>query len=1357
MLVVLGSMWGCAREAVPEYPPLAQHERRAASGEAPVRLLHVQYEYVFDDKGNWQSQFKQSYRILNREGVEEWGHLGASWSPWYMSRPELRAEVRDPEGKLRTLDPKTIAESSAYPDVPDIYSDRRQLRAPLPGVQVGSVVSESTVVRTTRPFFPGGAMFQVAFQTVIPHDKVELIIDLPESLPFQYELYDLKVTREETVKNGRRRVVFVGQNLPGVEPAGRYAPSNVATWPSVAFSTGRAWQDIAAAYERVLDEKLKGAAGVAELARRSVRADASPIEQSNQLLYALQQRVRYAAIEFGQAAIIPTTPAETFQRTYGDCKDQSLALVAMLRAVGLPAKLALLRTGPGEDVHPRLPALDVFDHAIVFVETDKPFWIDPTSPFARAGELPESDQGRYALIIDDDSVGLVPTPVMSSSQNQYLETREVRLDDEGNARIRETSSGTGVIEQGLRASYAPSEEERNQGFTAYVKSFYSGDKLLNAKVEGFDDTRRQLKVTLDASTKAFGVDLSEASVPVDLGQLYNWLPGPLLEEQEEGDERELRQGELVLPLLYQAEIRYRVAPAPHFKPKQLPETPPVELGPGRFSRQYRVVEGGVVEATFKFEINKRQLTPADQAALRAGFAQLNAEDADYIAFEHEAEHAFATGQPAQGMRLLRDQAASASTSAIPLTRLSLKLNELGFGRLAREKGRAAVALDPKSAWAQRSLGFVLARDDHNRWGNPGWDREGALMAFQRAAELDPTDTWAKVERALLLEYDAQGRRYADLQSVEQAIKAYDAISDEDLKAYDNGDYRWHALHALLAAGRHDELRRRLEKLKATAEVPAFFGIALAAIEGGAAAGIAQADRRGLRGEARGEALANAASALYSKRVYPAASGLFEEAAKTAGEHATKYATLATTLRAVTRIELEQLKHDTPEALVRKLHVMMLSSEGGLGNQASSNALLPFVSSRFDKDDAFWRLGLDSVGALLFQMRDVQVPRAVLADTGAGLFKASAEGSDAIGYRVTVGVQGIDSFSRSSAFYIVKEGSKYLLRAADDAALGCEALYQLGKQNLKAARQWLAWAAAGERYDSSDDPLGSKPFMRLWADGKGKPELAAAALCAGSPAGAEARQTLLKRRGAPGEEGLAIEQVLADTLERDKRYEQQLAAAEKLLAAHPGSRKARQLKLDALESLKRYDAFERLARQALAEEKGDSFRKTSALMRLAEVLSKAGKFAEARRTFQQVIDDGQSYDRTRALSEAAWLSLFIEPRPPNALELAQQGAQHDRIGRHDSLLTLACLQIDHGKLGEAQRTFERLIENDKTPKLREGTRFVLGALAEAYGLFDEARSWYQSVEAPYDGRPASVHALAQRRLKALDKPAPAKKR
>lgn len=1341
-VVVVGLLLGCARQAVPEYPPLASSARQASTGEVPVRILELYAEFKFDEKGNWEQRSTQKYRILNREGVESWGSTGATWSPWYMARPEIHAQVQDPGGALRELDPKVIAESAAAPDLPDVYGDRRTLRAPLPGVQVGSIVTESMVRKTTRPFFVGGASFQINFQTAIPRDKVELVIDLPEKLPFQYDVRDLKVAHSETVKAGRRRVVFRGENYGAVEPVDDYTPSNVAAWPSVVFSTGESWQKIAAAYEDLMDEKLKGAAGVAELARKSVKPGATPLEQANQLLFALHERVRYAAVEFGQAAIVPSTPAETLKRTFGDCKDQALVLVAMLRAVGLPATLALLRAGPGEDVHPRMPGLGVFDHAIVVVRGEQPFWIDPTSNYARAGELPIGDQGRLALIIDEDTTALSLIPTMSASQNTYLETREIRLQEAGPARIIEVSTSSGVLEQRTRGSFSSSEQERTKGLVDYVKRFYDADKLLSSKFEGFEDMRQQARLSLEASSTSLGAsDLFVASVPVDQSLVYSYLPEALTEH----DPKHPRKGDLLLPVRYQAEVRYRIVPPPHFKAKQLPKAPAIDMGPAKLLRQYRVAADGSVEAVFKLEIDKRQLTPADQAAIQAGFDAIAEEPRDTVELEHEAVLAFETGQPVQGMKVMREQARAEPKAVAPLLRWAFKLSELGFGRQAREKVRAAMALDPNSNLVQRSAGFVFTRDEHGRWLAPGHDRQSAIAAQRRAAELDPEDVFAKTELAVLLEHDDKGQRYSNAAGVDEAIRIYDSIPDEALKGYENGDFRWNALYALLNVERFAELRERLAKLKSD-DVPAHIPVTLEALERDAPAALALADRRQLRGEPRAQALATAASTAYQKRQYPTAAALFEEAAKSSSSEASKYSSLARVIRNTVRVDAQQAKQDSPEAVVRKSVLLVMASEDFSGG----SALKALLSSRAASDKSKRPSQAEAVMAASTVDSASGMPRAVLVDTGASMMKVAAEGDDATGYRVKVTTTGLDGRSSLSTYYVVKEGAEYRIRAVDDrGALGCEALYLLQKHADKAAKKWLSWAAedAGEGF--GDDPLRASPFARLWSGGKGNGALAATALCAASSGGKEARQALLKRRikGAP--DASAIEHAIAESAGFDGNHELQLGAAEELLRLHPGSARARTYQLSALRRLSRAEQYERAVRAAEADPKSTRANATSMLLELADVQAHSGKLAESRKTLQRVIEDGESFERASAYNNSAWNGLFLPTRPKEMLDHALRAVELTRADRYSALHTLACIYLDQGNVAEAQRQFDKLLELDRLPALSDATRYVLGGLAEAYGMPDEARRAYQSLEAPKAPYPTSTHVLAQRRLRALD--------
>src|SRR6185503_15482950 len=130
----------------------------------------------------------------------------------------------------------------------------------------------------------------------------------------------------------------------------------------------------------------------------------------------------------------------------------------------------------------------------------------------------------------------------------------------------------------------------------------------------------------------------------------------------------------------------------------------------------------------------------------------------------------------------------------------------------------------KNAVVQRSVGVILSRDEFGRAYHTGYDRDGALAAYARAAELDADDTFSRLERAVVLEYDAAGRRYRDRGGLERAIEQYDSIQPDKLEAYNDGEYFANPLFALLWAERFEELVRRLEKFPA-AKAPAAVAVA----------------------------------------------------------------------------------------------------------------------------------------------------------------------------------------------------------------------------------------------------------------------------------------------------------------------------------------------------------------------------------------------------------------------------------------------------------------------------------------------------------------------------------------------------
>jgi hypothetical protein len=318
------------------------------------------------------------------------------------------------------------------------------------------VVEYQVSVQETASLLDGGDVRRVTIYDGLPTQRVHIIVDAAGSASLKTSarlISDSAIHRTES-SAGTNVELELGPVLPKKDHEFSL-PYDMAEFPVFEFSTAQSWQHTAQRYEAIVDEQIVNAA-LGSLSPAPNAGD-TPREMAARMTAALHKQIRYTGVEFGDAAIVPRMPAEVIGRGYGDCKDKAALLVAMLRASGLKAYVALLSAGFSLDVNPELPGIARFNHAIVYVDAAEPFWIDATASDTRVGDLPAGDQGRLALIAGGGHDRLMKTPESRSADNRLVDTVEIRLPDSGPAEIRETMEGTGTRASALRAYYGVSE------------------------------------------------------------------------------------------------------------------------------------------------------------------------------------------------------------------------------------------------------------------------------------------------------------------------------------------------------------------------------------------------------------------------------------------------------------------------------------------------------------------------------------------------------------------------------------------------------------------------------------------------------------------------------------------------------------------------------------------------------------------------------------------------------------------------------------------------------------------------------------------------------------------------------------
>lgn len=795
---------------------IARAAAEIPTGEGGVTVLLSETRYAYDDAGRETYTQRLVYKIGSGAAHESWSAIEEAWSPWRQETPVLRARVIAPDGTEHALDPAALTESSEPTTSADLLEDGRLLRAPLPAIRPGAVVEQEVVVREKVPFFEGGVAHYHILAARVPVRRARLELELPAGVPVRWVARRLPdVTPGEQMigeRGGRRRLVFEARGLAPYRDAEPGLPPEVARTPYVGFSTGHSWSDLARRYSAIVDRTLAGADLQPFL--RTVRVPAaSQLETIGLVLARLHQEVRYTGLELGAGGLLPRSPAETLRRKSGDCKDKAVLLAGLLRALDIPAHVALLyATENDQDVEEALPGFGVFNHAIVVVPGRPAIWIDPTDPYARIGDLPAADQGRLALIAAPSTSGLVRTPASLPADNRETETREIYLADFGPARVVETSDYLGGQESELRVLYSalPAEKVREK-LAAYMEDEYEAEALTRLDVANPGDLSRPFRIRLEAERALRGLT-EEASAAVALfpASLLGRLPDELVPDEKDAD-LPPRRAEYVLTRPFLRELRYRIVPPAGFVPRELPASRERRLGPALLSETYAAAPDGTVTAVLRLDLGKRRLSAKEFDALRAAAGEIAREGATRIGFEQSGEAHLAAGRVREALAAFESLAAAQPQKALPRTRVARALLAGGLGEAARLEAERAVRLEPGSAPAHRVLAWILQHDALGRRFGPGHDRAGAIAAYRKARQLDPRDSAVRADLAILLEHDARGERYGAESDLAAAIEEYRALR-EDLGSSAMDD---NLALALLRAGRRQELRALLDEIAET--------------------------------------------------------------------------------------------------------------------------------------------------------------------------------------------------------------------------------------------------------------------------------------------------------------------------------------------------------------------------------------------------------------------------------------------------------------------------------------------------------------------------------------------------------------
>jgi transglutaminase-like putative cysteine protease/lipoprotein NlpI len=390
-----------------------------------MRLSDVQY-FVGDAS---QAYVHRALMAHEAAGIGALGQIEIEFQPDYQKvhLHTLRI-IRGGKAidKLKTADIRFLQRERGLDN--GVYSGTATAAIVNPDVRLGDTLEVEYTIVGDNPVF-GGKFFQAAaWDSSAPTSLRRVILNTPENRPIAHQLAggsrgsDPVVSETQAI--GRRIVSFTAERLPATlhESA---VPGDVQAYRWLQFSEFDSWRAVNRWAQGLFDSKPSAALAEAVAPMRNAASQEAAVTQT---LAFVQNEIRYLSISMGQNSHRPFAPDIVLARRYGDCKDKSLLMVAMLRELGIAAEPVLVSTTMRKGLKALLPSPALFDHAIVRVTLrDQEYYLDPTrqgqyGPLDRMGQ---THAGNEVLPVAASTAGLAEVGQAAAATTQFQRSERV--------------------------------------------------------------------------------------------------------------------------------------------------------------------------------------------------------------------------------------------------------------------------------------------------------------------------------------------------------------------------------------------------------------------------------------------------------------------------------------------------------------------------------------------------------------------------------------------------------------------------------------------------------------------------------------------------------------------------------------------------------------------------------------------------------------------------------------------------------------------------------------------------------------------------------------------------------------------
>ena len=376
--------------------------------------------------GHYTETVERTLRIDSPAGVDEHDQWSLTFNPERTKLEVLEAWTQTPSGQ-RIAVPKSriVVRERTERDLNNLFTGRRSMVVVHPRVEVGSLLHIHWRA-THAPVYPGRFAWRDALDPADPPEEWTLRLAYEPGMPMRTHHPGLVGRPLAPDEKGWLRHEFGVDKEEISRSEARRRASPEGPWLLLALSTYASWAEVARAYREGAQPQAAVTPPILAHAREVTKEARFARERVRLLHDWVRRNVRYAGVQGARTGHQPFPAEEVLGNRYGDCKDKSNLLQALLAAVGIHAQAVLINDGFRVEL-PVLPTPFFFNHVMVHIPS-MGLYLDPTAAPLPLGVHHREHMGQPVLHVGTGQTSRTPGPSPTRDATEVDIAMEMRPD-----------------------------------------------------------------------------------------------------------------------------------------------------------------------------------------------------------------------------------------------------------------------------------------------------------------------------------------------------------------------------------------------------------------------------------------------------------------------------------------------------------------------------------------------------------------------------------------------------------------------------------------------------------------------------------------------------------------------------------------------------------------------------------------------------------------------------------------------------------------------------------------------------------------------------------------------------------------